>query len=104
MSLDFIPSKEVLTYIRRGNAVVIDIRDQEAFEQRHIPGALSMPYETFDENAKVLKEYANIILCCEHGATSLLLGRRLSEKGFRILSVGGGMEAWRGPVVLGRTH
>lgn len=100
MSLDFISPKEVLAYIRHGNAVVIDIRDAEAFYRRHIPGAISMPYEHFDDNSKVLKEYEVIILCCEHGSASLLLGRRLSEKGYHVLSVGGGMEAWRGPVVL----
>lgn len=100
MSLDLVASKEVLTYIRQGDAVVIDIREAEAFHKRHIPGALSMPYEAFDEEAKVLKDYKVLILCCEHGSASLLLGRRLSEKGFHVLSVGGGMEAWRGPVIL----
>lgn len=99
MSLDFISQKEVLKYIQQGDAVVIDIRDRESFQKGHIPGAFSMPYDSFDERAPILRKYGTIILCCEHGATSLLLGRRLSGIGFHILSIGGGMEAWRGPVV-----
>lgn len=99
MSLDFISQKEVLKYIQQGDAVVIDIRDRELFQKGHIPGAFSMPYDLFDESAPILRKYGTIILCCEHGATSLLLGRRLSASGFHILSIGGGMEAWRGPVV-----
>ncbi len=99
MSLDFIPPKEVLKYIQRGDSVVIDIRDKELFQKGHIPGAFSMPYETFDETVPILRKYGTIILCCEHGATSLLLGRRLSQSGYHVLSIGGGMEAWRGPVV-----
>ena len=99
MSLDFIPPKEVLKYIQRGDSVVIDIRDKELFQKGHIPGAFSMPYETFDETAPILRKYGTIILCCEHGATSLLLGRSLSQSGYHVLSIGGGMEAWRGPVV-----
>ena len=99
MSLDFIPPKEVLKYIQRGDSVVIDIRDKELFQKGHIPGAFSMPYETFDETAPILRKYGTIILCCEHGATSLLLGRRLSQSGYHVLSIGGGMEAWRCPVV-----
>ena len=99
MSLDFISPKEVLKYIQRGDSLVIDIRDEELFRQGHIPGALSMPYDFFDETAPVLRKYGTIILCCEHGAASLFLGRRLSESGFHVLSIGGGMEAWRGPVV-----
>lgn len=99
MSLDFISPKEVLEYIRHGNAVVIDVRDEENFLKGHIPGAVSMPYEDFDEGASILKMYETIILCCDRGATSLLLGRKLSEKGYHVLSIGGGMDAWRGPVV-----
>ncbi|WP_178040370.1 rhodanese-like domain-containing protein [Frisingicoccus sp.] len=99
MSLDFISQKEVLNYIQQGDAAVIDIRDRELFQKGHIPGAFSMPYDSFDEKAPILRRYGTIILCCERGATSLLLGRRLSESGYRILSIGGGMEAWRGPVV-----
>ena len=99
MSLDFISSKEVLKYIQQGDSVVIDIRDRNSYREGHIPGALSMPRDEFDDNAPVLSEYRTIILCCERGATSLLLGRRLSRKGLRVLSIGGGMEAWRGPVV-----
>ena len=99
MSLDFISPKEVLKYIQRGDSLVIDIRDEELFRQGHIPGALSMPYDFFYETEPVLRKYGTIILCCEHGAASLLLGRRLSESGFHVLSIGGGMEPWRGPVV-----
>ncbi|MEE1242948.1 rhodanese-like domain-containing protein [Frisingicoccus sp.] len=101
MSLDFISPKEVLEYIRRGNAVVIDIRSREAFLKGHIPGAVSMPYDTFDEEARILGEYEVLILCCERGSASLFLGRKLSRKGFHVLSIGGGMDAWRGPMVYG---
>lgn len=99
MSLDFISPRDVLKYIDRGNSVVIDIRSKEEFSQGHIPGAFSMPYDDFDEEAPLLKAYENIILCCDRGAASLFLGRKLSNKGYRILSIGGGMDAWRGPIV-----
>ena len=60
MSLDFISPKEVLKYIQRGDSLVIDIRDEELFRQGHIPGALSMPYDFFDETAPVLRKYGTI--------------------------------------------
>lgn len=99
MSLDFIAPKEVLKYIDKGNSVIIDIRTREEFDAGHIPGAVSMPYDGFDEAAPLLRQYENIILCCDRGAASLLLGRRLSRHGHKVLSIGGGMDAWRGPVV-----
>ena len=99
VSLDLISQKEVLSYILKGNAVVIDLRDTMAFEERHIPGAVSMPYDEFDEEAAMLKAYAVLILCCERGAASLQIGRRLSEKGYHVLSLVGGMEFWKGPTI-----
>ena len=101
MSLDLVSQKEILAYIRQGNAVVIDLRDAAHFQKRHIPGALSMPYDNFNENHPILREYGIIILCCEHGSTSLILGRKLSDKKYRILSLAGGMERWRGPTISG---
>ena len=99
MSLDLVSQTEVLRYIRQGNAVVIDLRDKEAYDQCHIPGAVSIPYDTFDETMALLKMYGILILCCERGAASLQLGRRLSEMGYNTFSLVGGMELWRGPTV-----
>ena len=83
----------------QGNAVVIDLRETAAFESRHIPGAVSMPYDAFCDEADILKNYEILILCCERGAASLQMGRKLSEKGYEIFSLVGGMDAWRGPTV-----
>ena len=102
MSLDLISPKEVLYYIRQGNAVVIDLREPALFEERHIPGALSMPYDTFDETSDILKAYEYLILCCERGSASLQIGRHLSEKGYHVLSLVGGMEIWQGPAISGK--
>ena len=99
MSLDLIAQKEVLKYIRQGNAVVIDVRDKEAFRKAHIPGAVSMPYDLFDETEEIFKEYPVLIVCCERGSASLQKGRILSEIGYNVFSLAGGMEMWRGPTV-----
>ena len=89
----------ILKYERRVELVSMDFITGEEYKRGHIPGAVSMPYETFDDKAPVLKKYAIIILCCDRGAASLLMGRKLSAEGYRILSIGGGMSAWRGPLV-----
>ena len=101
MSLDLVSQKEVLRYIQQGKAVVLDLRDKEAFDKRHIPGAISMPYDTFNTEALILKTYEILILCCERGAASLQVGRSLSDMGYTALSLVGGMETWCGPTVSG---
>lgn len=98
MSIDIISPSEVLKYRQTQKALLIDIRDKGAYCQGHIPGAISIPYDDFWDEVPALIGERTLILCCERGATSLLLGRKLSKKGYRVLSIGGGMEAWRGPV------
>ena len=99
MSLDLISQKEVLRYIRQGRAVVLDLRDKEAFCKSHIPGAVLMPYDTFDETSELLNAYEILILCCDRGSASLQKGRMLSDMGYTVFSIVGGMEMWRGPTV-----
>ena len=101
VSLDLVSQKETLAYIRQGDTVVIDLREFQYYAKRHIPGAISMPYEYFNENHPVFRQYGIIILCCERGATSLNIGRKLSEKNYKVFSLAGGMESWRGPTISG---
>ena len=99
MSLDLISARDVLSFIRQGDAVVIDLREKESYSKRHIPGAVSMPYDSFDMENPLLKMYDQLILCCDRGSVSLSLGRRLSEHGFSVYSLVGGMEIWSGPTI-----
>lgn len=96
MSLNFISPADVYEYVKHKQVLLIDIRDEYAYQQGHFPGAVNMPYESFDMFSDKLSGHTAIILCCDRGATSLILGRRLARMGYRVLSVGGGMESYRG--------
>ena len=96
MSLNFISPADVYEYTRHRPVLLIDIRDEAAYRRGHIPGAVNMPFGTFDLSSPRLSGYAAIVLCCDRGSASLTLGRRLARMGYRVLSVGGGMESYRG--------
>ena len=98
MSLNFIAPGDVSAYRKQGKVLIIDIRDRGAYREGHIPGAVNMPYDTFDSDSPRLINYHTIILCCDRGSASLVLGRHLSRMGYTVLSVGGGMEAYKGPL------
>lgn len=81
----------------RGNrGIIIDLREESLFRKAHIAGALNMPYETIDY--KRFKRFQNkkIILYCERGGTSMIVGKELANRGFQVASVIGGISAYRG--------
>ena len=80
---------------RRAGAFVIDLRSQEEYRQGHIKGAVNIPYDFLEDYKKRLPRNRILVLYCEWGTTSILAGRKLSQYGYEVLSVNGGLNAYR---------
>ena len=80
---------------RRSGAYLIDLRTKEEYEQGHIEGAVNIPYDFLEDYKKRLPRNRLLVLYCEWGTTSILAGRKLSQYGYDVLSVNGGLQAYR---------
>lgn len=98
-SLGMISADELDRYIHRPDVLIIDLRSRIEYLQAHIEGALSMPYEIFDDCAP-LPRNKQIVLYCDRGSASLAKGRELSGRGYRVQSVTGGIRAYRGKYLV----
>ncbi len=97
MSLITIPAKDIWKYIRETGVVIIDLRSQEEYQEGHIKGAINVPYDEENEEIEMnLPKKYTFILYCERGNVSLQIGRKLSKQGYHIVSVYGGIHAYRG--------
>src|SRR4051794_28388690 len=81
------------------DAVVVDVREQEEFDQGHLPGALHVPrsyLETRIENAVKDKD-ARVIVYCQSGNRSAFAANTLeSELGYtNVQNMTGGITLWR---------
>jgi len=77
--------------------LVIDVREPEAHNQRHIPGAINMPLDELPDLAAFLPEDrdAQLLSVCERGNLSLSGVLYLNSLGYRnARSITGGTEAW----------
>ncbi|WP_338870856.1 rhodanese-like domain-containing protein [Myxococcus stipitatus] len=77
--------------------VVVDVRSPEAYAERHIPGALSLPSRTISEHstAHLNKQDVIITYCWSPGCNgSTKAAARLSALGFRVKELIGGIEYW----------
>ena len=78
--------------------VILDIREKDAFEAGHIPGAVHLPRGQLElrANAELPDPTARILTCCEFGKISTLAAATLRELGYaRVVALDGGMHAWR---------
>lgn len=80
---------------RESRALVVDIREREAYEQGHWPGAISYPYDQLERGNIRLPKNRKLILYCDHGGGSMQMARMLGEQGYQVASVVGGYEAMK---------
>jgi len=81
-----------------GELIILDVRERDAYEQGHIPGALLLPRGQLElrVNQDLPDPTRRILVYCEFGRISTLATATLREMGFkRAVALDGGMKAWR---------
>ena len=93
--VETISAKMLDYYVDRRDALIIDLREREAYAHSHVKGAVNMPYAEIDKHT-TCPNGKTLVLYCDRGGASLLLARQLAKLGYRTRSVIGGFEAYRG--------
>ncbi len=84
---------------KSGEAVIVDVRDKDEWDEEHIPGAMHMSRGTIelDMEEKVPDPNAMIICHCGGGGRSALAAESLQKMGYKnVRSMAGGFKAWKG--------
>lgn len=88
---------ELDQYMDEGKAIyLIDVRDCESYEKRHIRGAINIPCEQIMGQITQIPFDRLIVLYCYRGPRSMLVARELSGFGYQVADVYGGIEGYRG--------
>jgi len=83
---------------QEGDLIVLDVRERDAYEAAHIPGARLLPRGQLElrVNQDLPDPTRRILACCELGYISTLAASTLREMGFQhAVALDGGMKAWR---------
>jgi glyoxylase-like metal-dependent hydrolase (beta-lactamase superfamily II)/rhodanese-related sulfurtransferase len=99
-SVAFMSLVELKTCIESGKneLIVLDVRERDAFEAGHIPGAKLLPRGQLElrVNDELTDPTRRILACCEFGRISTLAAATLRQMGFRgAVALDGGVKAWR---------
>jgi len=84
---------------KKNKVKLVDVREDDEFENAHIDGAVSMPLSELEEKADQLDKKENYYVMCLSGARSMAACQYLAQKGYKVTNVMGGISAWRGEVV-----
>ena len=81
-----------------GGLVVLDIRERDAYDAGHIPGARHVPRGQLELriDSALPDPTVRVVTCCEFGKISTLAADTLRTMGFaRAVALDGGMKSWR---------
>lgn len=79
----------------KGNIYTIDIRNNEKYNNNHIPGAINIPYEKLLLNPEqYLNSNTKYYIYCQKGITSYKVCQILTNKGYKVVNINGGYESW----------
>jgi phage shock protein E len=84
--------------MQNAEAVIIDVRDKDEYEEEHIPNAINLSRGTieFEIEEKVTDPNKIVILHCGGGGRSALAAESLHKMGYKnVLSMAGGLKAWK---------
>ncbi len=93
-----ISPQDAAAKLNSGEAVIVDVRDRDEWDEGHIPGATHMSRGTIelDIEEKVPDPNAMIICHCGGGGRSALAAESLQEMGYKnVRSMAGGFKAWK---------
>lgn len=80
-----------------GAAQWVDIRDELAFRQGHIPSAVRIDNTNLETFIAGADKQAPLVVCCYHGISSQNAAQFFASRGFgHVYSLDGGYEGWCG--------
>ncbi|HEY8912231.1 rhodanese-like domain-containing protein [Lacisediminihabitans sp.] len=77
-----------------GGAMLLDVREQDAWDRGHSPLAKLVPMSMLPEGLEDVPTDQRVLVVCHAGSRSLRVTNALLDAGYEAVNVVGGMLAW----------
>ncbi|MBC7871188.1 MAG: MBL fold metallo-hydrolase, partial [Chitinophagaceae bacterium] len=81
--------------LQQEGVMILDVRGVSEREEIHIPGSIFIPLGQVTEKMNELPHERTIITQCGSGIRSQIIASLLEGRGYHVLNLEGGMEAWQ---------
>ena len=75
-------------------AYVLDVREQEEYDEAHVPGVVLIPLGELEARVGEVEDGSRVFVICRSGARSLKGADILEANGIDAVSVAGGTLGW----------
>ncbi|RDU35147.1 rhodanese-like domain-containing protein [Neobacillus piezotolerans] len=89
---------EALKLVTKNEVKILDVRTPDEYNGGHIPGAELIPLQVLDGLAENLDKEEVYLIVCRSGNRSQQASDLLASKGFKVINMEGGMNAWTGEI------
>ncbi len=102
-----ITAQELVNLTNREKAVIVDVRDVQAYKEGHILNSVNIPHAALKSRISEIEKHKNskIIIACKMGQHAGIAGAALRKAGFQnVFRLRGGLAEWRNqnmPLVKG---
>jgi len=81
--------------LKKQDALIIDIRNEQNYNNNHIPSSKNIPKQILISNpSKYLDKNKTYYLYCQKGTNSIRVCALLNSLGYKTININGGYEAW----------
>jgi len=95
MTFENISVKNLNYLINDSSVVIVDLRDESDYKKMHVKNAININYDDLFNNLEKLNKNRTIVLYCERGSLSLIAAKKLSEMGYIVKTVIGGINMYK---------
>lgn len=81
--------------INNDDAILIDLRDKEAFKNGHIIDSINVDADDFNQSKMNKYKDKNLILVCARGQQSTTVAAKIKTLGFKPRVLSGGIVSWQ---------
>jgi rhodanese-related sulfurtransferase len=92
VGVDHVDVREAEQAARAGDALLLDVREDDEWAAGHAPGVLHVPMGELRQDT--LPRDRPVLVVCRVGGRSAAVGQALEQLGYEVANVTGGMLAW----------
>ena len=93
-NLSMLNYDELFDFIHQQNAILLDVRSADEFENGHIQNAVNINVDDLRANINKLDQSKTYVVYCQVGLRGYLAHRILKNNGFNVFNLNGGYNLW----------
>ncbi len=98
VNFENVDPRQAFSFYHDNNTTLLDVRTKKELKtEGMIEGAIHIPLQELSKNIENLSAYKNskILVYCRSGSRSISASRILSNAGFKVYNLRGGINAWK---------